>query len=150
VERGGEETLMTRALPAVPSLFDSRPFGFAQVAVVATPMGRMIHVSGQVAWDTERNIVGHGDIGRQFEKSLENLALALASVGGSLDDVGALRLYIREECMGEGRMIGEVLKRVFGEALPCTTWIGVRCLADEAFLIEVEAAPVLLRSAPSI
>ncbi|WP_422036410.1 RidA family protein [Reyranella sp.] len=140
---------MTRSLPSAPSLFDSRPFGFAQVAVITTPMGRMVHVSGQVAWDTERRIIGRGDVGRQFEKSLENLAIALASAGGSLDDVGALRLYIREEYMGEGRRIAEVLKRTFGEALPCTTWIGVRCLADEAFLIEVEAAPVLLRSAPS-
>ena len=136
---------MTRAIPAVPSLFDSRPFGFAQVAIIATPMGRMVHVSGQVAWDARRNIVGRGDIGRQFEKALENLAIALGSAGGSLDDVGALRLYIREECMGEGHTIAEVLKRTFGDALPCTTWIGVRCLADEAFLIEVEAAPVLLR-----
>lgn len=135
---------MTRTLPAIPSLFDSRAFGFAQVAVMATPAGRMVHIAGQVAWDAERNIVGRGDIGRQLQKSLENLGLALASVGATLDDIGALRLYIREDCMDEGRTISEGLKKVFGGTPPCTTWIGVRRLADEAFLIEVEPSPVLL------
>ena len=66
-----------RGSPVVPNgLFDSRPYGFAQVAVVPTPFGRAVHVSGQVAWDADQNIVGPGDIGRQLEKSLDNLAAA--------------------------------------------------------------------------
>ncbi len=35
-----------------------------------------------------RNIVGAGDIGRQLEQSLDNLAAALASVGATLDQGG--------------------------------------------------------------
>jgi hypothetical protein len=38
-------------LPA--GIFDSRRYGFAQVAIVPTPFGNAIHVSGQVAWDEE-------------------------------------------------------------------------------------------------
>ena len=125
-------------------LFDSRQYGFAQVTVVPTPHGRAVHVSGQVAWDADQNIVGPGDIGRQLEKSLDNLAAALASAGAALDQVGALRLYIRQSHMGEGRAISAALKAKFGDNPPCATWIGVTSLADERFLIEVEPSVVFL------
>jgi enamine deaminase RidA (YjgF/YER057c/UK114 family) len=135
---------MTRSVLTPSGLFDSREYGFAQAVVVQTPFGRSVHVAGQVAWDADRNIVGAGDIGRQLEKALENVATALASVGASLDQVGALRLYIKQSCMSEGRTIGAVLKAVFGDKLPCSTWIGVPGLAKEEFLVEVEPSVVFL------
>ena len=135
---------MSRSLRVPAGVFDGRRFGFAQVAVVATPFGDAVHVAGQVAWDAECNIVGAGDIGRQLAKSLENLAAALASVGATLDQVGALRLYIRQEHMNEGKVIGDVLKAVFGDNPPCSTWIGVPRLSVEEFLVEVEPSVVFL------
>ena len=138
------EADLSRSSRVPAGLFDSRPYGFSQVAVVATPLGDAVHVSGQVAWDAEQRIVGPGDIGRQLEKSLENLATALASIGASLDQVGSLRLYIRQSHMREGKAISATLKKVFGDAPPCSTWIGVPSLADEAFLIEVEPSVVYL------
>lgn len=139
---------MSRSVLTPADLFDSRQHGFAQVAVVATPLGRAVHVSGQVAWDAKRNIVGRGDIGRQLEKSLENLAAALASAGASLDQVGALRLYVKESHMREGRAIADALKAAFGDNPPCATWIGVPSLADPDFLVEVEPSVVFLPTAP--
>lgn len=65
---------MSRSSRVPAGLFDSRPYGFSQVTVVTTPRGDAVHVSGQVAWDSDQKIVGAGDIGRQLEKSLENLA----------------------------------------------------------------------------
>jgi len=135
---------MSRSLHVPAGLFDSCKFGFAQVAVVPTPLGRAIHVSGQVAWDADRNIVGPGDIGRQLEQSLDNLAAALASAGATLDQVGSLRLYIRQSHMKEGKAISAALKAKFGDNPPCSTWIGVTSLADEDFLIEVEPSVVFL------
>src|SRR5882757_1094067 len=135
---------MSRSVHVPAGIFDSRPYGFAQVAIVPTPFGKAVHVSGQVAWDADQNIVGAGDIGRHLEKSLENLAAALASVGASLDQVGALRLYIRQSHMHEGKEISGALRAKFGDTPPCSTWIGVPSLADEEFLIEVEPSPVFL------
>ena len=117
--------MKSRSLVVPPGLFDSRQYGFAQVAVVSTPLGRAVHVSGQVAWDADQNIVGPGDIGRQLEQSLDNLAAALASVGASLDQVGALSLYIKQSHMGEGKAISAALRAKFGDNPPCSTWIGV-------------------------
>jgi enamine deaminase RidA (YjgF/YER057c/UK114 family) len=139
---------MSRTTLAPEGLFDSRPFGFAQVTVVRTPFGRSVHVAGQVAWDADRNIVGAGDIGRQLTKSLENVATALASVGASLDQVGAFTLYIKQSHMKEGKAIADALKAAFGEKLPCSTWIGVTGLAREEFLVEVEPSVVFLPPLP--
>lgn len=137
---------MSRSVQVPDGIFDSRRFGFAQAAVVPTPLGDVVHVSGQVAWDAERSIVGVGDIGRQLEKSLENLAAALRSVGATLDHVGALRLHIRQDHMHEGKAISGALTATFGDNPPCSTWIGVPSLAVEEFLIEVEPSPVFLTS----
>jgi enamine deaminase RidA (YjgF/YER057c/UK114 family) len=135
---------MSRSVHVPAGIFDSRPYGFAQVAIVPTPFGTAVHVSGQVAWDAKRNIVGAGDIGRQLEKSLENLAVALALAGATLDQVGALRLYIKQSHMHEGKAISGALRAMFGDKPPCSTWIGVPSLADDEFLVEVEPSPVFL------
>ena len=102
---------MSRSVHVPAGIFDSRQYGFAQVAIVPTPFGRAVHVAGQVAWDADQNIVGAGDIGRQLEKSLENLAVALESVGAKLDQVGALRLYIKQSHMDEGKAIAAPSRR---------------------------------------
>ena len=135
---------MRRTVHSPAGLFDSRQYGFAQVAVVPAPAGRTVHVSGQVAWDADQNIVGAGDIGRQLERSLENLDRALKSVGATLDQVGALRLYIRQDHMHQGTAVSAALKKVFGDNPPCATWIGVTNLADDGFLVEVEPSPIFL------
>jgi len=135
---------MSRSLVVPAGVFDSRPYGFAQVSVVPTPLGRAVHVSGQVAWDAKQTIVGAGDVGRQLEQSLDNLAAALASAGATLDQVGSLRLYIRQSHMKEGKAISAALRAKFGDNPPCSTWIGVPSLADEDFLVEVEPAVVFL------
>jgi enamine deaminase RidA (YjgF/YER057c/UK114 family) len=135
---------MSRSLLVPAGVFDSRRYGFAQVAVVPTPFGRAVHVSGQVAWDADQKIVGAGHIGQQLEQSLDNLAAALASAGATLDQVGALSLYIRQSHMGEGKAISAALRAKFGDNPPCSTWIGVPGLADEQFLIEVEPSVVFL------
>jgi len=135
---------MKRSVRVPVGIFPSQHHGFAQVAIVPTPFGAAVHVSGQVAWDADQNIVGAGDIARQLEKSLENLALALASVGAELDQVGALRLYIRQSHLHESKAISGVLRAMFGDNPPCATWIGVPSLADDQFLVEVEPSVVFL------
>lgn len=135
---------MSRSVHVPAGIFDGLPYGFAQVAIVPTPLGNAVHVSGQVAWDADQNIVGAGDIGRQLAKSLENLAVALESVGAPLDQVGSLRIYIKQSHMHEGKAIGGALKAMFGDKPPCSTWIGVPSLARDEFLVEVEPSVVFL------
>ena len=138
---------MSRRVHSPTGIFNSLHYGFAQVVVIPTPFGDAVHVSGQVAWDADRKVVGAGDIGRQLRKSLENLAVALASVGAKLDQVGALRLYIKQSHMHEGEAISGALRAMFGDDPPCATWIGVPGLANDEYLVEVEPSVVYLPKA---
>ena len=125
-----------------PDLFDSSQYGFSQV-VVADP-GRTVYLSGQVAWDAQQRIVGKGDLGVQTRHALKNIASALRAAGGDLNDVVSMRIYIVESQLQQSHPISRALKEAFDPSnAPATTWIGVRALADEAFLIEIEAIAVI-------
>ncbi|MCB0073213.1 MAG: hypothetical protein KDE20_17205 [Caldilineaceae bacterium] len=120
-----------------PELFDSRPYGFSQMVV--TPSGaRMIHMSGQVAWNAQEEIAGKDDLYAQVVQSLRNIETALRHVDATLDNVVALRIYIKQSHMHVPNAVSRGLKEVFGENLPCATWIGVPTLANEEFLVEIE------------
>jgi len=126
-----------------PELFDSRPWGFSQV-VVLPATGRVVHVAGQVAWNKDGVIEGTTRE-EQLRIALDHVEVALASVGGRLDDVQSLRLFLPDFRAGaEADMVGEVLIDVFGrENPPASSWIGVAALAQPEYLVEVEAVAVV-------
>ena len=63
----------------------NKPAGYMHV-VVAEP-GKLVYVSGQVAWDATGQIVGKGDIRAQITKALENLKVALTAGGATMEDL---------------------------------------------------------------
>lgn len=121
-----------------PELFPSLQYGFSQV-VTAMP-GKTIYLSGQVAWDAQQQIVGPGDLRAQTWQALHNVRTALEAAGAAMGDVVSLRIYILQEHLVQSKAISDGLKAFFpaGRA-PASTWIGVAALADEAFLVEIEA-----------
>lgn len=125
-----------------PELFDSVQYGFSQI-VVSPPGGRLIHMSGQVAWDAQRQIVGSSDLRAQVMQSLRNIETGLRLAGATLADVVALRIYIKQSHMGESGAIREGLQHFFGVEPPCATWIGVPELANEGFLVEIEPVAIV-------
>jgi enamine deaminase RidA (YjgF/YER057c/UK114 family) len=64
--------------------------------------------------------------------------------GGALTDVVSMRIYIVQEKLDETHHISAALKEFFpADQAPATTWIGVHALANEDFLIEIEAIAVI-------
>ena len=124
-----------------PDLFDSRPYGFAQVAV--TTGGRTVYCAGQVAWDAGKAIGAPDDLNEQTRRALRNLERALAAAGGTLGDVVSVRVYIVGEHIRNGAVIRAALVETFAAARPAMTWIGVNALANPDFLIEIEAVAVI-------
>lgn len=123
-------------------LFDSLQYGFSQG--VTTGGGRTVYLSGQVAWDADQQIVGAGDLRVQTRQALENVKTAMKAAGGDLTDVVSMRIYIVEEALSESHHISEALRDYFPtDQAPATTWIGVRALANQDFLIEIEAIGVI-------
>lgn len=60
---------------------------------VVEPEGRRLHITGQVAWDSEGRVVGLGDCEAQVRKSFENVESILAAVGGRLEDIVTMTIY---------------------------------------------------------
>lgn len=74
----------------------------------------------------------------------ENLKIAIESSGGSLEDVVMLRIYKVNYQNADGQIISDVLRSYFGtQCPPSSTWINVNGLANEEFMIEIEAQAVL-------
>jgi enamine deaminase RidA (YjgF/YER057c/UK114 family) len=124
------------------SLFPSLPHGFSQVVIAS---GRkMVSISGQTAWDTQKNIVGGDSVLEQARQAFRNLEKAMEAAGGTLKDIVALRIYVVDYQAESGTAVGTALREFFSpQNPPASTWIGVSALAVPEFLIEIEATAVL-------
>jgi 2-iminobutanoate/2-iminopropanoate deaminase len=123
-------------------LFPSLQYGFSQVVTCCG--GKMVFVSGQVGWNEQQQMVGPNDLRAQTWQTFRNIEKAMQAAGGTLEDVVSMRIYIVEEQLEESHCVTEALKEFFpSAAAPTTTWIGVRALANNEFLIEIEALGVI-------
>ena len=98
--------------------------------------GRLLYVSGQVAWDTSGAIVGKGDVRAQARQTFENLRHVLRAAGGDLTDLMKITTYITK--IEDVPAVAEARSEVFHGELPASTLIVVKSLFHPDFLIEVE------------
>jgi len=119
------------------------PHAFSQVVIVKNGDVRTIYVSGQVSVDEKRMLIGAGDLEAQAEQTFRNLTRALAAAGVVQTDVVRLGIYIKHYQASDAAVVGAAFRRVFRHHdLPVSTWLGVESLAEEGFLIEVDAIAV--------
>jgi enamine deaminase RidA (YjgF/YER057c/UK114 family) len=98
--------------------------------------GRLLYISGQVAWDTSGNVVGHGDVVAQARQTFQNLRGVLQAAGGDLGNLMKITTYItRTE---DVPAVAGARSEVFQGELPASTLIVVKSLFHPDFLIEVE------------
>lgn len=106
--------------------------------VVEVTHGRMVYISGQVALDQAGNIIGVGDFRAQAQQVFGNLKAALAAVGADFTHVVKLNIYLLD--MANLLVLREVRDQyVNTQQPPASTAVEVRRLAQDAFLLEVEA-----------
>ena len=118
----------------------SKPTGYTHVVVA--PDGRTVYIAGQIALDSTGKLVGADDFRAQAEQVFANLRLALASVGGSLEDILKTTIFITD--IEQVPTLREVRARYFDPAhSPASTLIPVATLARPDLLIEIEAVAVL-------
>ena len=106
-------------------------------AVVA---GKTIYVSGCGASDENGKLVGRGDIPAQTRKTLDNMKIALAAAGGTLDDVVKVTVYLAD--VNDRQKVNEVRKEYFKDNKPASTLIEISKFALDGMLIEIEAIAV--------
>jgi 2-iminobutanoate/2-iminopropanoate deaminase len=111
-----------------------RPFGpFTQIAIQGD--GRIVHLKGQVALDGRGNIVGAGDMRAQLRQVLENVRIALATVGGEMSDILSMTNYVTD--MDAFLAAVDVRRDFLAAPYPVTTTIQVARLYDRALLVEI-------------
>ena len=113
-----------------------QPFG-AFAMGVALGEGRPVLLKGQVALDRNGDLVGRGDMAAQLRQVLDNVAAALAYVGGGLGDVVSLTQYTTD--IEAFMALGHVRTGYFSAPYPVTTTLQVARLYDPDVLIEIQA-----------
>jgi enamine deaminase RidA (YjgF/YER057c/UK114 family) len=88
-------------------------------------------------WDTERNVVGVGDIEAQAEQAIQNLAAVLEASDASLKDIVKINFYLAD--IRDKQKVWEIRKKYFKEHRPASTLVAVSSLVDPRALLEVDA-----------
>src|SRR5262249_54709744 len=124
------------------SLFPSLQHGFSQI--VTARGGKTVYISGQTAWDANKQIVGGADLGEQARQALRNVRTAVEAAGGTMADGVRRRFYAviygPEDAGGGGAGVRDFFRE---KDPPASTWLGVTSLAVRDFMIEIEAIAVV-------
>jgi enamine deaminase RidA (YjgF/YER057c/UK114 family) len=120
----------------------AKPPGYSNV-VEATGPNRLIFIAGQLGLDLDNKLVGApGDFRAQAEKAIDNLKLALADVGATVEDVVKINNYLVD--MSHIGIFREVRDRAFNMAAPpASTTVAISQLARPGALFEIEAIAIL-------
>jgi enamine deaminase RidA (YjgF/YER057c/UK114 family) len=103
--------------------------------------GRLVYVSGQVAWDASGNLVGKGDVGAQARQVFRNLRQVLQAAGGDLGSLMKMTTYITR--IEDRPAVAEARGEVFDGEVPASTLIVVKSLFHPDFLVEIEGVAVV-------
>jgi len=115
-------------------------FGCNSMGLV-TGEGRQVLLTGQVAWDEQRHVVGVGDMRTQARQTCRNVQGLLAAVGGEMRDVVSIVTYVTTL---EGlKDIHEVRMEFFAKPYPASTLVQVAALVEPELLIEITATAIV-------
>ena len=116
------------------------PVGPYNQAIVAT--GKMLFVSGQIAIDPATNQLVHdGDVAKQTEQVMANLAAILKEAGANFEGVVKTGVFLKD--MNDFATMNEVYARYFDEATaPARACVEVARLPKDV-LVEIDCIAVI-------
>ena len=105
-------------------------------------VGNTVYISGQVPRGLDGKAVHPGDAAAQIRQVWANLEIAIEAAGGTLQDIVKTTTYVvGSENLGKIREVRMTL--LPEEGRPTSTTVVVAGLADQDFLVEVEAVAEL-------
>jgi enamine deaminase RidA (YjgF/YER057c/UK114 family) len=112
--------------------------GFSQIATASG--GKLVFVSGQLAWDRQGKVQFPGDLEAQTRLAYENMRTALAAAGATFDDVIKFGVFVKNLDSQKWDTISKVRAEVLTrQPRPASTMVGVTGLVEADALIEIEA-----------
>ena len=119
-----------------PSLYDSSPNSYSQLAIV--PAGsKLVFVSGQGGDNPDGTF--SADFRTQAASAFRNLGLAIEAAGARPADVAKITVMIVDHDLDKLAIMQEAQRGLLGTHHPAATLIPVPCLALPGMQIEVEA-----------
>jgi len=113
------------------------PGGYSHAVTVS---GRLLMVSGQVAFDKDRKVVGNGDFEAQAIQAFENMRCILTAAGADFKNVVRLGAFLTDRKYLP--VFREVRARYFSGSMPTSTAVIAALILPE-LLIEIEATAQL-------
>lgn len=107
----------------------------------AVKVGNTIHISGQIAFDPDGNVVGKGDVEAQADYIWGNIKKVLAAAGATIDDIVKVFQFVvgTENFAGMSRARKRVLSE---EPLRAITAVVVVGLTHPDLLLEIDVIAV--------
>jgi 2-iminobutanoate/2-iminopropanoate deaminase len=111
------------------------------MAIDLSQAKRMIWVSGQIAFDEKEQFIGKGNIRVQTEQCLKRIQAALKKLGGAMDDVVQVTVFVKE--MSGLKDIHDIRLKYFKEPYPTSTLVEVKGFVHPDALIEINAMALI-------
>src|SRR5262249_16610762 len=102
----------------------------------------LIFLSGEVAVDSEGNIVGKGDLKAQTRQVFENIKTILGKAGATFDNVVKMTTYLTTDIRNYEDYFA-VRREYFKGVNPASTGVQVAALAFAGLMLEVEVIAYL-------
>lgn len=119
------------------ALHDPRPLGYSHS--VGLPAGRdLVFISGQFGSQHDGQVVS-ASFADQVERAFDNLTTVLRAHGLEPEHVVQLRTYIVGMDFDKLGLLGQAVGRIWADAPPANTVLGVAALATPDIHFEVEA-----------
>ena len=118
----------------------------AQYAYAATApaQSRLIFLAGACPLNEDGSTAAIGDYAGQAAKALENMRIALADAGASLEDVISTRVLVASARREDLVAAWQVVRDCFGDHDVPSTLMGVTVLGYRDQLVEIEAVAAVL------
>jgi enamine deaminase RidA (YjgF/YER057c/UK114 family) len=119
------------------------PRGYSN-GVVTPSDGRLLFIAGQIAWDSNQQIVS-ADFVDQFDQALENVIVVVTAAGGKPEQIARLVVYVTDktEYIRRRTEIGERWRARMGRHFPTMALVEVKGLVEDRAMVEIEGIAVL-------
>lgn len=125
------------------AVFPGRPeeWKAAYTPGMVAEAGKLLFISGQVAFDDQGQVIGRGDIVVQAIKVFENLQKVLGAAGADFGSVIKTNYYITDVSLFP--QVAALRPRYFSAPFPASTMVEVKGLVHPDLLLEIEAVAMV-------
>ncbi len=119
-----------------------KPRGYSDGLIV--PAGRVLLISGQIAWNQDARIVS-ADFATQFLQALDNVISVVHAAGGGTEHIVKLLAFVTDldQYRAATKAIGEGWRSRLGKYYPAMSLVKVAGLLEPGALVEIEGMAIL-------